>query len=379
MDRKEFIGRDSYSAFAAHFNTLPVDRVFLVTGKQSYYESGARERMTGLLAGRQITRFDGFSVNPKLTDVIQGIELFSGNEPDVVLAVGGGSALDVAKCIALLGRQEKDPERCVAGGVSIDNPAAPLIAIPTTAGTGSEATRFATVYIDNNKHSLEHDSILPIIAVVDPVFTLSMSPYQTATTGIDALAQAVESYWSVRSTPESQEYASRAIELIMSSLKRAVADPDYESRLNMIIGANLAGKSINISKTTACHALSYYLTSRFQIPHGHAVGLTLARMLEYNYGVTEDDINDDREAPFVRKTVLRLASLLRGKDVPEAVRNIDSLMEHVGLAGLASELDVDDGHIRNMVREALDSNRMANNPRKFTAESLTSLLTSIFR
>jgi alcohol dehydrogenase class IV len=379
MDRKEFIGQDSYSAFAAHFDTLPVDRVFLVTGRQSYRESGAEERMTGLLSGKQVTRFDGFSVNPQLTDVIQGIELFCGNTQDVVLAVGGGSTLDVAKCIALLGRQEKNPEGYVAGGSPIDKPATRIIAIPTTAGTGSETTRFATVYIDNNKHSLEHDSILPVIAVVDPVFTLSMSPYQTAVTGIDALAQAVESYWSVRSTSESQEYASQAIELIMSNLKRAVEDPNSESRLNMMIAANLAGKAINISKTTACHALSYYLTIHFQVPHGHAVGLTLARMLGYNYDVTEDDINDDRAAPFVRRTVLQLASLLRGKDVSEAARNIDALMEDIGLAGLTSELDVDDEHIRKMVHEALDSNRMANNPRKFNPESLTLLLTSIFR
>jgi alcohol dehydrogenase class IV len=190
-------------------------------------------------------------------------------------------------------------------------------------------------------------------------------------TGIDALAQAVESYWSVRSTSESQEYASQAIELIMSNLKRAVEDPNSESRLNMMIAANLAGKAINISKTTACHALSYYLTIHFQVPHGHAVGLTLARMLGYNYDVTEDDINDDRAAPFVRRTVLQLASLLRGKDVSEAARNIDALMEDIGLAGLTSELDVDDEHIRKMVHEALDSNRMA--------KSLTLLLTSIFR
>lgn len=378
MDRREFIGQDSYSDFVAHFKTLPVDRVFLVTGKRSYRESGAEELLTGLLADKRVARFDGFSVNPQLTDVIRGIEFLGSSAADVVLAVGGGSTLDVAKCIALLGRQESDPKSYATGTTRIDNPATPLIAIPTTAGTGSEATRFATVYVDKNKHSIEHDSILPIIAVVDPAFTASLSRYQTATTGIDALAQAVESYWSVHSTSESQEYASQAIELIMSNIKRAVDDPDHESRLNMMVAANLAGKAINITKTTACHALSYYLTSHFQVPHGHAVGLTLAKMLKYNYNVNEVDINDDRAVPFVQKTMLQLANLLRGKDVSEAAQNIDALMEDLGLAGLTCELDVDDGHIRNMVLGALGSNRMANNPRKFTSESLTSLLTSIF-
>lgn len=378
MDRKEFIGRDSYDEFAAYFETLRVDRVLLVTGKQSYHESGAEESMTGLLAGKQVTRFDGFSVNPQLTDVIGGIELFRDSKAEVVLAVGGGSTLDVAKSIALLSRQERDPERYTTGVISIEQPAAPVIAVPTTAGTGSEATRFATLYVGNNKHSLEHDSILPVIAVAEPAFTSSLPPYHTATTGMDALSQAVESYWSVQSTLESKAYAAEAIELVMSSLRRAVNDPDYESRLNMMVAANLSGKAINISRTTACHALSYYLTSHFHVPHGHAVGMTLAKVLEYNSGVNEDDITDDRAVPFVQETMLRLAGLLGGRDASDAARIIDALMEDIGLAGLVSELEVDNGHIGNMVRDALASNRMANNPRGFTHESLTSLLTSIF-
>jgi alcohol dehydrogenase class IV len=379
MDRREFVGRDSFGGFAAFFETLRVNCVFLVTGKKSYSLSGIEERLTTLLAGKQITRFDDFSVNPQLDDVIRGIGLFRQSKPELVLAAGGGSALDVAKCIALLGRQALDPEGYTTGTRDITNPATPIVAIPTTAGTGSEATKFATVYIDKTKYSLQHDSILPVVAVADPVFTLSLPPYQTATTGIDALAQAVESYWSVRSTPESRKYAAEAIELAMSSLKKAVNDPDDDSRLNMVVAANLAGKAINISKTTACHALSYYLTACFQVPHGHAVGLTLSRMLKHNYDVSEDDINDHRNVPFVKSTILELARLLRGENVSDAARNIETLMEDIGLSELTLELKIENSHIQNMVRETLDSNRMANNPRKFTRESLFTLLTSTFQ
>jgi alcohol dehydrogenase class IV len=378
MDRREFIGRNSYSEFAAYFETLRYERVFLVTGKESYRESGAKESMTGLLAGKRVTHFDGFSVNPQLTDVLDGITRLRDSGAEVVLGVGGGSALDVAKSIALLSRQRGDPGLYTTGEIPIERAAAPVIAVPTTAGTGSEATKFATVYVGADKHSLEHDSILPRVAVADPAFTLSLPPYHTATTGMDALSQAVESYWSVRSTPESKTYAAEAIELGMFSLRKAVHDPDDESRLNMMVAANRAGKAINISRTTACHALSYYLTSHFHVPHGHAVGLTLSKVLEYNSAVNENDINDATTVPFVQETMRRLSGLLGGQGVSDAARNIDALMEDIGLAGLVSQLGVDSGHIENMVRDAMGSNRMANNPRGFTQESLTSLLTSIF-
>jgi alcohol dehydrogenase class IV len=277
-----------------------------------------------------------------------------------------------------LGRNNAAAAGLITGSHPVENQATPVIAVPTTAGTGSEATRFATVYIDKTKHSLEHASILPVVTVVDPAFTMSLPPYQTAVTGMDALSQAVESFWSIRSTSESQELAARAIELVMTSLRTAVNHPDHDSRLNMIVAANLAGRAIDITKTTACHALSYFLTSHFGVPHGHAVCVTLSKMLRYNSQVTATDINGDRPVSFVQDTVHRLATLLHGEDVAGAAANIDSLMADIGLGDPIPGLKIDDNHIQKMVHDALNSNRMDNNPRKFTAESLTSLLNSVF-
>jgi alcohol dehydrogenase class IV len=278
----------------------------------------------------------------------------------------------------LLSQQTGPAAEFVTGNLQIEHSAKPIIAVPTTAGTGSEATKFATVYVDEVKHSLEHNSLLPRFAVIDPAFTMSLPPYQTAVTGIDALSQAIESYWSVRSTDESRDMAARAIDLAAASLRTAVTEPDVESRLNMMKAANLAGKAINISRTTACHALSYYLTSRFGIPHGHAVGMTLARMLIYNSAVTADDVNDERGMEHVRDSVRRLAALLGGRDALEAATRIDGLMDEIGLGDPVPALQIDERHIRNMVQDAMASDRMSNNPRNFTNESLTSLLNSVF-
>jgi alcohol dehydrogenase class IV len=376
MNPIEFIGRDSFRQFATHFQKLEIESVFLVTGTTSYTESGAEEMIQPLLKGRQSIHFAEFASNPQLNDVIAGANLLRENPSDVVLAVGGGSALDVAKCVSLLSQNRADETALVIGDQSVTNAAVPIVAVPTTAGTGSEATRFATVYIGKTKHSLEHDSILPAITVVDPAFTMTLPPYQTAVTGIDALSQAVESYWSTESTSESKEFAAKAIELAVDNLRNAVNEPDDESRLNMMIAANLAGKAINISKTTACHALSYYLTSHFGVSHGHAVGMMLSKMLIYNGEVTEEDVNDKRGASYVRDTMHRLTALLSAADLTGAARRIDNLMADIGLGDPIPKLRLDDKHIENMVRESLKSSRMANNPRKFTAKALTSLLNS---
>ena len=379
MESREFTGQDGFRDFEDYFHSLGIDRVFLVTGKDSYSESGASAAIDRLLDGKHVTRFNEFTANPDVLEVSAGAELLRRHPADVVLAIGGGSVLDMGKCVSLLSQHSQAPAAIVSGKAPIENPAIPVVAIPTTAGSGSEATRFATVYIDKTKHSLEHDSIRPVVTVVDPAFTLSLSPYQTAVTGIDALSQAIESYWSIRSSEQSRGLAARAIELAMTSLEKAVSRPDRVSRLNMIIAANLAGKAINITKTTACHALSYYLTSRFLVPHGHAVALTLSRMLEYNSGVTADDVVDERGVSFVRDNTLSLAKLLGAGDIPGGVNTIETLMTNLGLRNPIPGLDIDDNHIRKMVHDAMNSNRMSNNPRSFTAESLASLLNSAVR
>src|SRR5207248_4789041 len=125
------------------------------------------------------------------------------------------------------------------------------------------------------KYSVCHEFLLPDIAIVDPILTHKMSPRLTAITGMDALSQAIESYWSIHSTEESKGYAREAIRIIVDQLPKAVNEPTNDSRLAMARASHLAGKAINVTRTTAPHALSYALTSRFGVPHGQAVSLTL--------------------------------------------------------------------------------------------------------
>jgi len=304
------------------------------------------------------------------------LELFRQRDYGIVIAVGGGSVLDMAKLIRIMAAQDVPPSEIVNRDGTITHRGIPLVAIPTTAGTGSEATHFAVVYIDKTKYSVAHEYILPDIAIIDPLLTHSMPPNLTAVTGMDALSQAIESYWSVNSTDESKAYAREAIVLTLQNLERSVHKPSPETRYAMCKAAHLAGRAINISKTTAPHAVSYTLTSHFGIPHGHAVGLTLGEFLVFNSEVSDADNGDPRGVEFVRSTIRELCEILGVKGADRARDEIYSLMERIGLETSLSELGIKkQGH--DFIVNDVNLERLKNNPRCVTSVYLETLLREI--
>lgn len=234
----------------------------IVRGHESYLSSGAKDLIDYVTRGLTIVEFDDFSANPKQEDAKAGVRLLAELNADMIVAVGGGSVIDMAKLIRHYSQFQ-----------------IPLLAIPTTAGTGAESTQFAVCYIDGIKHSISDPSILPDMVLLYPPLTYSNSPYLTACTGFDALAQAIEAYWNVNATPESDALALRAIERIYP---RLTSEPTPDNRMMLLLGANDAGRAINITRTTVPHALSYTLTSKYGYPHGHAVALTFPFFFKYN-------------------------------------------------------------------------------------------------
>lgn len=346
-----------------------VRSIFLVTGKDSFTSSGAETKLQPLLSLYGITRFSDFRANPVIEDVERGMELFREKKHDIVLAVGGGSVLDLAKSVNALVHQKGVPREYIEGKQSMQENGMPLVAIPTTAGTGSEATHFAVCYIGAIKHSLAHPSLLPRYAIVDPQFTYSLSPYATACTGMDALAQAIESYWNVHATDESRGYAREAIMHAWGALPLAVHAPTKEVRKEMSTAAYLAGKAINITKTTAPHALSYPLTAHFGIPHGHAVALTLPAFFLYNS--EEVDASGER-------AIRDLAGLLGSPTVYATRGVLEKYIDTLGLARKLSLLGVPEEGLRLIVRDGFTPERINNNPRRVTEEFVRNLYKEIY-
>ncbi len=239
--------------------------------------------------------FSDFTPNPLYEQVCNGIELIKSSNCDTILAVGGGSAIDVAKCIKLAVLAEKGNATLIPPlvntRVACDGSKIPLIAIPTTAGTGSESTHNAVMYYEGAKQTVTNDGVLPDYAVLEPSVLKTLPLYQKKCTMMDALCQGIESWWSVNSTEESYEYSRKAIELIMANWRKYIFDNDDDAAANIMLAANYGGRAINITATTAAHAFSYKITSLYKLPHGHAVAVCLPEIWEYMIGHMEKCID----------------------------------------------------------------------------------------
>lgn len=350
-------------------------KLFLVTGKDSFAESGAESVFDDFrLNGLDIIRFCDFSVNPKLEDALPGIELLTQFQPDMVIAVGGGSVIDMGKLITALSAHPGSNYRSILKNSSITASGPPLVAIPTTAGTGSEATHFAVAYMDQKKHSLAHRSILPDYAIIDPELMYNTSSYQTAVSGMDALCQAVESYWSVHSTVQSREFASQAIKIILASITDAVNKKTIESRQEMARGANLAGKAIDMTKTTAPHAMSYALTTHYSIPHGHAVALILGKFFIINEANC-DALSDKRGKLHFSGILKELYALFDCRDGYDCADKWYHCMKAIGLEADISTFGVKDEKDYNLIIESVNPERLENHPVRLNR----ALLSQVFR
>ncbi len=285
-------------------------KLLLVCGG-SYDRLGIREDIEALPV--ELVRFGGFSSNPKYEEVCAGVELLHREQCGSVLAVGGGSAIDVAKCIKLYCRM--DPARNYLEQEPTDS-GVPLAAIPTTAGTGSESTRFAVIYYRGVKQSVTHDSILPDWAVLEPSVLEGLPLYQKKCTMLDALCQGIESWWSVNSTAESMDYARRAVTAIRENWRAYIIEADRTAAADIMQAANYAGQAINITQTTAPHAMSYKLTSLYGLPHGHAAAVCLPEVWQYMLSHVENCV-DRRGAAHLRDVFDGIAAAL-GCESPSA-------------------------------------------------------------
>ncbi len=346
---------------------FPAKRIFLVTGKHSYTLSGAEKGLAPILATREVERFTLSTYLPELDEVLRGVKNFKKGDFDLIIAVGGGAPMDIAKLIGIFSGQKESVQNLIANPSLFTNRKTPLVTIPTTSGSGAEATHFAVLYINKNKLSIAHPSILPDVAIVDPKLTLSLPPRIAESSGFDALAQGIESYWSVNATKESQKYAREAILLAYRSLADAVNKKEINACAALSKAAFLAGKAINISKTTAPHALSYGLTAHFGIPHGHAVALTLGEFLVHNAA---------SKSLKVQGTIQEICVLLDAKNAEMARENLQNLMEKIGLERKLSLLGVKQSDFA-FITENINFERLANHPRKVTPEIIGEILMRI--
>jgi alcohol dehydrogenase len=350
-------------------------RLFLVVDAAAWEHSHADATLAPLLDHYDSVRFDQFTPNPQFTDAVQGLALAQAHACDAWMAFGGGTAIDICKLIRCFASQTENPAQIVANPSGIVPATSPFVAIPTTAGTGSEATQFAVVYVDGQKHSLGHPSMRPTAVVLDAELTRSMPPRLAASSGLDALSQATESLWSVRGTEVSRADAARAFELGWPALTTSIESPNAVSRQAMLRAAHLAGRAINVSQTTAPHAVSYYLTSKYGLSHGFAVALTLGAFLEYNAELLRQP--NDPHAPRMENTLQVLGRVMQVSS-PDGMHTAwTDLAQRLGCPTRLSQLGITTEQEIAAVAAAVNAQRLANNPRPISQEQLVRLLESI--
>jgi len=360
MKTQEVIqGRGSLTELESLIKSNGYKNVLLVTGTRSYESGTARKIIEGILAETKFSRLSGYSLYPRYEDVQDGLKAMQELAPQVIVSIGGGTVIDMGKLLAAAYSTKQDFLSIIEGKESFGKVLVPHIVIPTTSGTGSEATHFAVVYVDGKKYSVGHPDMLPDAVILDPQLLEGLDTFQSASTGMDALCQGIESYWSVNSTEESRGYARKAIEACMQYLERVCTSPDNESREGMQLAAYYSGKAINITKTTAAHALSYHLTSTYNIPHGHAVGLLIGWVFEENLKVNVKNCADSRGVKFVRNRLLELMHMLGIQSELSVVSYFNGLLDRLGLQTNKFTLNNDS---KRELFHTVNMERMRDNP-----------------
>jgi alcohol dehydrogenase class IV len=351
-------------------------RVLLVADAGACRAAPIDERLSALLGELKVDRFHDFGANPRLENLERLLaSVARGGEPfDAVVALGGGTAIDLAKLAALALANPDTAPRTLLGEGFVPRDALPIVAVPTTAGTGSEATRFAVVYVEGVKRSIDHASLLPRRAIVDPTLTHSLPPRQTAATGLDAFCQAVEAVWAVAATDESDRLAEEGAALAWEWLPTAVHAPTPEARAAMCRAAHLAGRAINITRTTAPHALSYHLTSKHGVPHGFAVAFSLPAIVLFNDAVTDADCNDPRGVAHVRAKIGRVVQLVGATSAADAATAIRDWIAKVGGPTRLEEVGLTDRGAIDAWLASANPQRAGNNPRRLDGAVLKGLL-----
>lgn len=310
--------------------------------------------------------FSDFTPNPLYEDVCKGVELFHSENCDTILAVGGGSSIDVAKCIKLYCKMATDK---IYLEQEYKDTGVKLIAIPTTAGTGSESTRYAVIYYDGKKQSVTHDSIIPDVAILEPKVLKTLPLYQKKCTMLDALCQGIESWWSVNSTDESKEYSKIAVETIMKWWHEYIFDNTDESAVHIMEAANYAGRAINITQTTAPHAFSYKITSMYGLPHGHAVAVCLPIIWEQMLR-NMDKCVDGRGKEYVLKTFHSISESIGYARCEESVEFFFELLNQLEIDNPTSSNKEQD---LKELSQSVNPIRLRNNPISFGLEDIVSI------
>ena len=348
-----------------------VKRLGLLISRRSVRDYGLDSAIAALAAQNTVTSIDNIPGNPTFESIYDGLSLFGAAQPEALIAIGGGSTIDTAKAISAVSAdwpqslpqfyqvvKSKSYQKAV-GGI-------PIVAVPTTAGSGADLTMWGTVWdaVGKQKYSVEAPWLYPAQSWIVPQLTATLPIRLTLATGLDALSHATEAYWSTRSNVIVREHARAAIRLITGALAQAMERPqDMEARSRMCRGALFAGLAFSNTRTTACHGLSYPLTLHFGIAHGFAVALTLYEVLALNWPAVEE-----------KGEFLAAWGVREPREIKAWLDTVSAPTQKLRLSAFG--VSVDDAK-SVLLGSSLVRERMGNNPVELSADAIARIIGNI--
>lgn len=362
--------------FKKIINSKKFNKIFLITGKNSYYKSKA-DKFLKISKDKTIKYYFKKSYLPEFNELKEILKEVKKFNPDVILAIGGGAVIDYAKIASIIDDMEfTNLKKKLLSYTKIGKTKVyPLIAIPTTAGSGAEVTSNAVIYINRIKYSVEDRLLIPNYFFLFKNLIINNPKKLKSSAGFDAIAQAVESLISMKSNETSVSFAKKSLILSTKNYISFVSKPNNENSKNMLIASNLAGKAINISKTTAPHAVSYPFSTLFGISHGHAVSLTFEKFLLFNY----KKINYSEASFNLKNRYQIIFDSFNVKNINELYHKIKFLKKEANLEDSYSKLKINLNSNLNQILRQINILRLKNNPVPLNKKDIKYILTNDFQ
>ncbi len=327
----------------------------IVTGARSAIASGAQQDVTALFTDYQV--YDQIKENPELGSIMRGAKVLEDSGCDFVIGIGGGSPLDAAKAISVAAANQLNIDQLYS--TELFKKAYPVVALPTTSGTGSEVTQYSVLNDDRSgkKAGWGHSLAFPVLAVVDPRYTLSLSKEVTMNTAIDALSHLLEGLYSAKREPLCFPIIHKGISLIIKNLPLALKDPsNLEARCALSQASIYGGMTISQTSTSLQHSIGYPLTTEFNVPHGLANGIVMKQIMKL-YKPAVHGLLDEAFGSFHF--------------------NMESFFDWLDDLGLKADVQITEEFINQRVPEVMSSRNMLNNPLEVSAEQIADIFMSL--
>jgi len=344
-------------------------KIFIISGQNSFFLSGAKEIIGKVITTQECNFFLKKLKIPEINELKQIIIQIRKINPDLIVAIGGGAVIDYAKIASNIVSAE-NLKKIIEKDKCPTKKHTPLLVVPTTAGSGAEVTSNAVIYIKKIKYSVQGKGLVPDYFLLIPELVVGLKKEIKSSAGFDAIAQGIESLLSKKSNTESVKYAIKSLKLSFSNYLDFIKIPNLTNCQKMCLAANLSGKAISISKTTAPHAVSYPFTAHFGINHGHAVSLTFNNFLKFNFNNIKYADCDFS----LKKRYDILFNLSKTSNINELDLFIENLKQKANLESNFKKLNIDIKKSMSLILKGVNLQRLSNNPINLKVTDLKSIL-----